>query len=76
MKAYFTMNAREQFAWTKALLEGTLWPYKDDYEATEQMVLWRQVGHLLKEIGSAASLTIGAVSARVRNYEKREGQHD
>ena len=71
MKAYFTMNVREQFAWPRALLEGTLWHYNDDYEATEQMWLWRQAGHLLKEIGNAASLTTGAVWARVKNYEER-----
>ena len=71
MTSYHTMNHREEAAWMKAVLDGTLFPYRDEYEASEQMWLSRQAGALLKEIALMAGLTTGAVWARVKNYEAR-----
>ena len=66
-----TMTRREEAAWVKAVLEGTLFPYREDAECSEQMWLHRQAGHLLKEIGAAASLSTGAVWARVASFKER-----
>jgi len=70
---YKTMTPQEIFAWRRALLAGTLFPYQDEYEASEQMWLWRQsmYRHTFKEIARIYGVTPGTVWARVKNYEAR-----
>ena len=69
--SYKTMTPREEAAWVKAVLDGTLWEYQDEWEASEQMWLWRQAGHILKEIGRVYGVTPGTVWARVKNFRER-----
>ena len=70
---YKTMTPREEAAWVKAVLDGTLWEYQDEWEASEQMWLWRQsmYRHTFKEIARIYGVTPGTVWARVKNYEAR-----
>jgi len=68
---YKTMTQREEAAWRRAVLDGTLWEYQDEWEASEQMWLWRMAGNTLKETGHVYGLTPGAVWARVKSYEAR-----
>ena len=68
---YKTMTQREEAAWRRAVLDGTLWEYQDEWEASEQMWLWRMVGNTLKETGHVYGVTPGTVWVRVHNYEAR-----
>ena len=71
MSVYRTMSPREEADWLRAVEDGSLWPHHQESEASEQMWLWRQSGHLLKEIGFVTGLTEASVWARVRAFEDR-----
>ena len=71
MTVYRTMSPREEADWLRAVEDGSLFPYREDSEASEQIWLWRQAGHLLKEIGFVTGLTEASVWARVRAFEDR-----
>ena len=70
--AVHTLTPSEQADWLRAMQDGSLFPYHEDSEASEQMWLWRQAGHMLKEIGLVAGLTPQGVWARVRAFEERQ----
>ena len=66
-----TMTTSEEADWLRAVQDGSLFRYREDFEASEQIWLWRQAGHLLKEIGFVTGFTNGAVWYRVRAFEER-----
>ena len=72
--AYHTMTPREEAAWVKAVVDGTLWEYQDEWEASEQMWLWRQsmYRHTLKEIARIYGVTPGTVWARCERFKERK----
>ena len=72
MNATRTMTRTEEAAWFKAMLDDTLFPYREESESSEQMWLWRMAGHTLKEIGRVYGVATPTVWARVRNYEERQ----
>src|SRR3990172_6668027 len=51
MSWHQTMTPTEEARWLKAVQDGSLGECQDEWEASEQMALWRQAGNTLKEIG-------------------------
>ena len=75
LMVYHTMTPEEEAQWAQALRDGSLFSYQcQDDELYEQMYLWRQAGHLLKEIGHVTRLSKQGVWAHVHDYALREPQ--
>ena len=69
---YHTLTPDEEAEWLRAVQDGSLWPYKQEWEESEQMWLWRQAGHFYTEIAAATMLQAPTVYERVRLFERRE----
>jgi len=72
MSSHQTMTPTEEARWLKAVQDGSLWECQDEWEASEQMALWRQAGNTLKEIGLVYGVMPGTVWVRVKRYEERK----
>jgi hypothetical protein len=68
------MTAREEAQWRRALIDGSLFPYQEEHDSTEQMQLWREAGALLKEIAVAAGLSTGTVWARLTKFGAQQAE--
>ena len=72
MSVHHTMSPSEEAQWLRDVKNGYLWPYQQELDASEQMWLWRQMGHLFTEIGFVTGLTPASVWARVQTFEGHE----